>query len=61
MRRLSCLLEQIYRNSIKMSDTNESFDIEEYAKQAKYIKSRNARILNNDFRVSLSNVLKHID
>jgi hypothetical protein len=30
-----------------MSDTSESFDIEEYAKQAEYLKSNSARILNN--------------
>jgi hypothetical protein len=40
-----------------MSYTIESFDIEEYAKQAEYLKSKSARILNV-FRVSLSKVLK---
>jgi hypothetical protein len=43
-----------YGNSIKMSDISESFEIEEYAKHAEYLKSNSARILNNVFRISLS-------
>jgi hypothetical protein len=41
-----------------MSDTSESFDIEEYAKHAEYLKSYNTRILNSAFRISLSKALK---
>jgi hypothetical protein len=41
-----------------MSDTSESFDIEEYAKQTEYLKSNNARILNNVFHASLSSLKK---
>jgi uncharacterized membrane protein len=37
-----------------MSDTSESFEIEEYAKQAEYLKSNSARILNNVFRIIFS-------
>jgi hypothetical protein len=37
---------------------SEWFDIEEYARQAEYLKSKSARILNNVFRVSLRKVLK---
>jgi hypothetical protein len=39
-----------------MSDLSE-FDIEEYAKQAEYLKSNSARILNNVFCFSLSKVV----
>jgi hypothetical protein len=42
-----------------MSDTSESFDIEEYAKQAEYLKVT-AHVLNNVFRISLWKLLKKI-
>jgi hypothetical protein len=51
-------VRKIYGNSINMSYTIESFDIEEYANQAEYLKSKSARILNNVFRVSLSSLKK---
>jgi hypothetical protein len=44
-----------------MSDTSESFVINEYAKQAEYLKSNSAGILNNILRVSLSKGLKNIN
>jgi hypothetical protein len=40
-----------------MSDTTESFDIDEYAKQAEYLTRSSARILNV-FRISLGKNLK---
>jgi hypothetical protein len=41
-----------------MSDTSESFVIEEYAKHAEYLKNYSTRILNNVLRISLSKALK---
>jgi hypothetical protein len=38
------------------TDTSESFDIEEYAKQTEYLKSNSVLILNSVFRVSLRNL-----